>query len=575
MMGESWVGKRIAGYARYSTVNQRETSLEDQVRRAREYAARFDGSIDDGLVFPDPARSGATLQRPEFQKLMKAVEDGLVDIILTEDVSRLSRDMADAANVFKRLAFRSVVLIGIADGLDTRQQGAKVLFGMRAMAAELYLDDLKYKTRRGLEGRMTKGLSTGGRLLGYRTIPIPDGRGGTNGATIEIHEDERKVVERIFREYAAGHSLLSIARRLNLEGVPVLRPSRRNRKRGWVCSTVRAILHNAAYIGKWAYMRREWRRDPETGKRRYKKREEGVIVQEPPHLRIIDDELWNAVHGRLSAVRAKYAGSSSAPKGRAVAGRITRYPFSGLLVCACCDTPMVICGGSSQRYYRCGDITKRGICENRAPIQERHVRRAMLDALTEHIASPWAVAYIRKQFAATIGDTLRRNEDELRKLRGRLERIERRLRGFVDMWADGERGHEVRSAWEDAKTEAQSVRTAIAALEGAATMPIHLPSPAEVEERILDLHRLCERSPIEAREVLRRVFNGRIEMKPQPDGTYLAKTEILPLVLIGPETTKPQPGEPDWGFVYFRGCAGASRPLGHGLLQAFCVDLAA
>jgi hypothetical protein len=160
------------------------------------------------------------------------------------------------------------------------------------------------KTRRGLEGRMTKGLSTGGRLLGYRTIPIPDGRGGTDGATIEIHEDERKVVERIFREYAAGHSLLSIARRLNLEGVPVLRPHRKNRKRGWVCSTVRAILHNAAYIGKWTYMRREWRRDPETGKRRYKKRAEGVIVQERPHLRIIDDALWTAVQARLTAVRA-------------------------------------------------------------------------------------------------------------------------------------------------------------------------------------------------------------------------------------------------------------------------------
>jgi hypothetical protein len=44
---------------------------------------------------------------------------------------------------------------------------------------------------------------------------------------------------------------------------------------------------------------------------------------------------------------------------------VTRYPFSGLLVCACCDTPMVICGGSSQRYYRCGDITRRGICDGK------------------------------------------------------------------------------------------------------------------------------------------------------------------------------------------------------------------
>lgn len=557
MIGESWAGKRVAIYARYSTTNQRETSLEDQVRRANEYAARFSGTIDDALVFRDAARSGATLHRPEFQKLMTAVEDGRVDMILTEDVSRLSRDMADAAHIYKRLAFREVALIGIADGLDTRQQGAKILFSMRAMAAELYLDDLKYKTRRGLEGRMMKGLSTGGRLLGYRTTPILDGRGEIDGATIEIHDGERKIVERIFREYAAGHSLLSVARRLNVDDVPVLRPHRKNRKRGWVCSTVRAILRNAAYIGKWTYMRREWRRDPESGQRRYKTRTEGVIVQDRPHLRIIDDALWNAVQSRISAVRAKYAGSSSAPKGRAVAGRITRYAFSGLLACGCCDTPMVICGGSSQRYYRCGDIAKRGICTNRVPVQERYVRRAMLDALTEYIASPWAVAYIRKRYAETIGATLRGNEDELRKLRSRLERNEHRLRGFVEMWADGERGDEVRSAWTDAKSEAQLIRAAIATVEGIAMTPIHLPSPAEIEERIFDLHRLCEKSPIEAREVLRHVFNGRIEMKPQLDGTYLAKTEILPLVIIGPEkTTKPRAGEPARGNVYISGCAG-------------------
>lgn len=556
MIHETWEGKRIAVYARYSSENQRETSLEDQVRRAREFAARHTGEVDELLVFRDAAVSGSTLHRPAFRELMQSVEDGRVDLILTEDVSRLSRDMADAAAVFKRLAFREVTLIGIADGLDTRQQGAKVLFSMRAMAAELYLDDLRYKTRRGLEGRMLKGLSTGGRLLGYRTVPLINAEGATLGAKIEIHEGERTAVERIFRDYAAGHSLLTIARQLNLEGVPVLRPSRQNRKKGWVASTLRAILHNPAYIGRWTYLSREWRRDPDSGKRRYKNRKEGVIVQERSYLRIIDEPLWNAVQERLRAVHAKYAGSSGVPKGRAAPGRNTVHAFSGLLVCGCCDTPMVIAGGSPNRIYRCGDATKRGICSNRASIQERYVRRAMLAALTEHISSPWAVAYIRKRFAETIGDTVRLNDEELRKLRNRLDRIERRLRGYVEMWADGNHGSEVRSAWDDAKADAEAVRDAISRVEGAATAPIRLPTPAEVEESILNLQRLCESSPVEAREVLRRVFNGRITMHPQADGTYTARSEILPLLIVGPKTTKPQSGEPDWGIVYIGGCAG-------------------
>jgi site-specific DNA recombinase len=236
---------------------------------------------------------------------------------------------------------------------------------------------------------MLKGFSTGGRLLGYRTVVSHDAKGASDGSQIEVHAEEAEVVRRIFRDYAAGHSLLSVTRRLNLEGVPVLRPSRKNRKQGWVMSTIRSILYNESYVGRWTYLSREWRRDSETGRRRYKLRKDGVIVQERPHLCIIDDNLWNAVQARLQAVRTKYAGSSSNPKGRALAGRITKYPFSGLLVCGCCDSPMVIFGGSSQRYYRCGDLHKRGICQNRLPVQERFIRKALLAALTEHVSSPW------------------------------------------------------------------------------------------------------------------------------------------------------------------------------------------
>jgi hypothetical protein len=129
------------------------------------------------------------------------------------------------------------------------------------------------------------------------------------------------------------------------------------------------------------------------------------------------------------------------------------------------------------------------------------------------------------------------------------------------MWADGFRGEEVRAAWEDAKLEAQSVRATVFSLETAANTPIHLPTPAEVEDRILNLHRLCETAPIEAREVLRQVFNGSITMSPQPDGTYLAKTEILPLVLIAPNARNPRSGVPGEGIVYISGCAGANSKL--------------
>jgi len=78
---------------------------------------------------------------------------------------------------------------------------------------------------------------------------------------------------------------------------------------------------------------------------------------------------------------------------------------------------------------------------------------------------------------------------------------------------------------------------------------------------VLDLHRLAKEAPVEAREALRAIFkDGRIVMHPQADGTYLARTEILPLVLIAPQTRNPaRPGRArSYAPV---GCAGAISPM--------------
>ncbi|MCL2724824.1 MAG: recombinase family protein [Polyangiaceae bacterium] len=560
MKPETWAGLRIALYARYSSDHQRETSLEDQARRAEQLVTSRGGRIDPTLRFMDAARSGATIHRPEFQRLMNAVEDGHVDMVVAEDVSRLSRDLGDAAHILKRIRHHGAMLVSIADGgVDFANEESFTLFGMKAIISQVYLTDLRYKTKRGLEGRMLAGKSTGGRLFGYRTEVEKGPSGDVIGARIVVEPEEAKIVRRIFEMSGSGHSLLSIARALNVEGAPVLRPSKKNRKKGWVASTVRAILHNETYVGKRSYMKREWFRDQDTGKRRYKLRTNGVMMQEQPELRIIDDDLWKAVQSRLAAVRVKYTPTPKrpSPKATGAAGRVTSYPFSGLLICAHCQTPMVICGGSPHRYYRCGDVMKRGICTNRLPVQERRVRSALLTALTEHIASPRAIHYLRKKWAEAVGDGARRNEEELQKARTRLARCEQRLRNYIEMWADGIRDPEVKTAWDDAKAEKASVRDQITTLEAATFEPLRLPTPYEVEDTILNLHKLAEKAPVEAREVLGRMFgDGKIQMHPQADGSYLAKAQLLPLVLIvGHKRRNPHPAEQSES-VYISSCAG-------------------
>jgi DNA invertase Pin-like site-specific DNA recombinase len=117
-----FAGKRVAIYARYSSQLQRESSIEDQVRRCVAFIVEQGGSVDKELVFSDAAVSGSSLQRPGFEKLMRLAEarPAKIDTIVTEDMSRMSRDFADSADIFRRLNYARVQLVGVADGSTAR-----------------------------------------------------------------------------------------------------------------------------------------------------------------------------------------------------------------------------------------------------------------------------------------------------------------------------------------------------------------------------------------------------------------------------------------------------------------------
>lgn len=162
--------------------------------------------------------------------------------------------------------------------------------------SEIYLKDLRDKTTRGLRGRAQRGLSTGGLPIGYCSLRTQQ------GSVIEIDAARAAIVVRIFEIYRDGDSFAAIANKLNADGVRSPR-----RASGWVHTTVRAILGNAAYVGEWQYGARRWRKAPGTNKRRpTKNAPENIIRTMRPDLRIVDQALWRAVQDRLEAVRRCY-----------------------------------------------------------------------------------------------------------------------------------------------------------------------------------------------------------------------------------------------------------------------------
>ena len=203
---------RAAIYARYSSDNQRDASIEDQVRLCRERVEREGW----GLVqtYADRRLTGSTMLRPGIQALLEDAMAGRFDVVVAEALDRLSRDQEDVAELFKRLSFAGIRIITLAEG-----EIGDLHVGLKGTMNALYLKDLADKTRRGLRGRVEAGASGGGNSYGYDVVhePGPDGsvvRGGRR-----INPDEAAVVQRIFRDYAHGLSPKRIAYALNAEGV--------------------------------------------------------------------------------------------------------------------------------------------------------------------------------------------------------------------------------------------------------------------------------------------------------------------------------------------------------------------
>lgn len=138
------------------------------------------------------------MERAGLEEMMRAVEDKRIDVIITEDVSRISRDMGDAAQIFKRLQFAGVPLIGLSDGIDTSAKQGKLTFAFKSMMPEWYVDELRDRTLRGLEGRALAGFATGSVPFGFTTLAETDAAGRPLGHKIVIDENEAPIIVRIF-----------------------------------------------------------------------------------------------------------------------------------------------------------------------------------------------------------------------------------------------------------------------------------------------------------------------------------------------------------------------------------------
>lgn len=259
---------RTCAYARYSSDNQRDASLEDQLRNWRNRCEREGWPIP--TVYTDAATSGARNDRPGYLQMLSDLER--YDVLLVDDLSRLSRDSITTAKTVRRITFAGLRLIGVSDGVDTARKSHKADVGLRGLLAE--------KTHRGLTGRALAGKSAGGLPYGYRV---------TATGERAIDDAQADIVRRIYRDYLAGKSPRTIAANLNHEGVSSTRGGT------WSVTAIYGdvkrgigILANTMYIGRQTWNRSHWIKHPDTGRRIRRERPESEwIINDQPDLAIV------------------------------------------------------------------------------------------------------------------------------------------------------------------------------------------------------------------------------------------------------------------------------------------------
>lgn len=221
-------------YARYSSDNQTEQSIEGQLHVCQDYAKRNDITIVDTYI--DRAMSGTNDKRTDFQRLLRDSNKQAWDYVLVYKLDRFSRNKYEMAIHKKTLKDNGIKLISAMENIPDTPEGI-ILESLLEGMAEYYSAELSQKVKRGMNETRKKGNFTGGTILyGYKV----------ENKKIVINEEEAQVVKNLFVDYASGKLVMDILAELRQNGV-LYRGKRFGR------NNLYYFLRNEKYNGKYTF----------------------------------------------------------------------------------------------------------------------------------------------------------------------------------------------------------------------------------------------------------------------------------------------------------------------------------
>lgn len=330
-------------YARYSSHNQREESIEQQVEECSAFAKA--NGIEIIQIYADKAISGRSDKRPQFQRMLRDAERKEFSVVIAYKSNRIARNMLNALQTEARLDLFGIRTLYAKEEFGNTAAGR---FALRTMmnVNQFYSENMAEDIKRGMADNAANCKVNGSLPLGY--VKGPDGR-------YAISPAEASIVREIFDRYLDGVTLIDIARDLNRRGVKT------KLGRDWNKNSFHRMLVNDAYIGIY--------------------RHSGFVIEDgiPP---IITKEVFTAVQKKL--VTKPHAMGRHHEYGD--------YLLTGKLFCGHCKSHMVGVSGKTRNgkpsyfYYQCQKRRMEKACDKKN-IGRDYVETAVARATQSFIGS--------------------------------------------------------------------------------------------------------------------------------------------------------------------------------------------
>lgn len=355
---------KAAAYARYSSDNQTDASIDAQLRAIEEYASKNNISIVK--VYVDKAKTATTDQRPEFQKMINDSKLGLFNAIIVHKLDRFSRDRYDSAYYKRLLKKNGVRLISVLEHFDDSPESV-IMESVLEGISEYYSKNLAREVMKGMKESALKCRHLGGiPPLGYDVDP--------ESKRYVINEYEAEIVRTIFKMYLDGYGYSAIINYLNSKGYKT------KLGKDFGKNSIHDILSNEKYTGTYIFNRCA-SKDAEGRRNSHKSKFEDEIIKIPGGMpAIISPQDFQRVQEKMQ--RNKKRASAYRAK--------ETYLLSGLIYCGECGHAMIgnvkHCGRSKLKYvtYRCGNRDRTKNCKNKE-IRREYIEEYVLQQLEEKI----------------------------------------------------------------------------------------------------------------------------------------------------------------------------------------------